>query len=71
MFHQPFDGVIILTQIQLAWKLYQNEQDEDPEILGVFTANSRQEGTRLSYIPTIYSEFDEGGSPLTYITAEW
>jgi hypothetical protein len=25
----------------------------------------------LSYIPTIYSEFNEGGNPLTFITAEW
>lgn len=59
------------TQIQLVWKLYQNEQDENPEILSTFTANSRQEGARLSYIPTIYSEFNDGGDPLTYITAEW
>lgn len=59
------------TQIQVAWKLYQNEQDENPEVLSIFTANSRQEAPTLSYIPTIYSAFDEGGSPLSYITAEW
>lgn len=59
------------TQIQVAWKLYQNDEDEDPEILSTLTANSRQEAALLSYIPTIYSEFDDGGNPLTYLSAEW
>lgn len=59
------------TQIQVAWKLYQNEDDENPETLTVITADSRQQAADLSYIPTIYSEYNEGSAPLTYLSAQF
>ena len=58
------------TQIQVAWKLYQSEEDENPEVLGTFKADTGQESAKVSYTPFIYSEMDEQSKPLTYITAE-
>jgi hypothetical protein len=51
--------------------LYQNTEDESPETLSTITANTREQSQDLSYIPTIYSEYDESSQPLTFITAEW
>ena len=59
------------TQIQVVWKLYENDQDENPDVLTTMTANSRQKANDVSYIPIIYSEYDEGSNPLTYISAQW
>lgn len=59
------------TQIQIQWRLYRNENDQNPEVLGVSTANSRQVSSPLSYIPTIYSEYDDSSNPYTFVSAYW
>lgn len=59
------------TQIQVTWKLYKNAEDENPDILATMTANTRQKAQDLSYIPTIYSEYDNSSNPLTFLSAQW
>lgn len=57
------------TQIQVTWKLY--EDSEHSETLSTLTANSGSQAADLSFIPSVYSQYDEGLNPLSYLSAYW
>ena len=59
------------SRITVVWKLYSNGEDENPIILSTMTANTQSKSSDLQLVPTIYSEYDQSGNPLTYITAEF
>lgn len=59
------------TQIPVTWSLHENEDDQDPEVLSSTTANSRQQSADLSWIPAIFSQYDESSNPLTYLRATY
>lgn len=59
------------TLIPVTWRLFQNEDDEEPQVLSQISASSRQQAPNLNYIPTIYSEYDEYSFPLTYLQARY
>ena len=59
------------TQISVTWKLFKNDEDPSPETLSVITANTGEESDILSYIPSIYSEYDSSSHPLTFLQATW
>ena len=59
------DSLQTNTSIPVTWKLLYGLDDPNPTILGNITANSREKASRLSYIPSIYTDSEHD----TYIAA--
>ena len=59
------------SKINVVWKLYRNEEDENPIVLSTMTANTQTKSSDLQFIPTVYSEYDQSGAPLTYLSAQF
>lgn len=59
------------TQIPVVWRLYESDEDQNPDVLASTTANSRQRATDLSWIPAIFSQYDEASNPLSYLRATY
>lgn len=55
------------TKINVQWKLFENSDDENPQVLANTVANNTEQSSPLQWIPAIYSELDEASKPKTYI----
>ena len=59
------------SKITVVWKLYRNTEDKNPIVLSTMTGNTQTKSSDLQYVPIIYSEYDQNGAPLTYISAQF
>ena len=59
------------SKININWKLYRNEDDQNPIQLSNLVANNKIQSEDLSFVPTIYSEYGQNSVPLTYLSAQY